>query len=254
MAIQQITLDTTGEVGVEPRIVRIKTTDSFTAVTAANYLKGAEGMGFEFQPSDIVAINYGNGTSQFFTLAITSSTITLLPVAGNVTLPVTDGNIAVFDGTNGTLENGPVAANRVLTAGFATPDVNANLIGFDVTATAAQLAGGNSVQLINASTETAQYRIRALQINSGGTNFSGGGGNRLGQVTDTTTVYSVIPAASLQTLANATWGATALPFPASAAINTLTTAGADLLFQYSGGTTDYSAGSIVISGVVERIV
>lgn len=254
MAIRQITTNFTGEVDVFPRLVRIDTDDSYSAVTAANYLKNANKLGFTFYPSDLVELTYDNNVTKLFTLTITPTTITLVPLASNVTLPVTSGNIAMFSGTTGVLANGPVAANRVLTAGFATPDVNANLISFDVTATAAQLAGGNSVQLINASTETARYRIRTLQINSGGTNFSGGGGDRLGQVTDTTTVYSVIPAVSLQTLANATWGATALPFPASAAINTLTAAGADLLFQYSGGAADYSAGSIVISGVVERIV
>jgi hypothetical protein len=104
-----------------------------------------------------------------------------------------------------------------------------------------------------ASSGSKRYKIRTLQLNSGGTNFSGGGGDRLGQVTDGTTVYSLIPAATMQSLVNAQWGVTALPNPASAAINTSTAAGANLVFKYSGGTTDYTAGSLVISGIVQRV-
>lgn len=164
----------------------------------------------------------------------------------------TSGNIPAFNDTAGTLTNGPVAANKVLTSAIATPDVGPNLVSFDVTVGQAALAAGGSVILVDSS-GSKQYRVRSLQLNSGGTNFSGGGGDRLGQVTDGTTVYSVIPAANMQTLANAQWGATALPNPASAAIFTPTAAGVDLVFKYSGGTTDYTAGSLRISGLAERI-
>lgn len=131
-------------------------------------------------------------------------------------------------------------------------DPGANLISFDITVGQAALASGAAVTLITSS-GSKRYKIRSLQLNSGGTNFSGGGGDRLGQVTDGTTVYSVVPAATMQTLVNAQWGVTALPNPASAAINTSTAAGASLTFKYSGGATDYTAGSLVISGVVERV-
>jgi hypothetical protein len=144
------------------------------------------------------------------------------------------------------------AATKYMYSSLTTPDQGANLISFDVTVGQAALAAGGSVSL-QASSGAKQYKIRSLQLNSGGTNFSGGGGDRLGSVTDGTTVYSVIPAATMQTLANAQWGATALPNPASAAINTSTAAGAALVFKYSGGTTDYTAGSLVISGIVQRV-
>jgi hypothetical protein len=410
MAIQQITTDFAGQVNVQPRIVRILCDDTFADVTAANYLQAAKKMGFQFLPSDIVAINYGTtAVSQFFTLAITSTTITLEPMAGDVTLPVIANHIAVFSNTSGaladdaatainggniqaglsgtagalasfpataakgslkvvavantgdtvttvsnaamgqasvvsipdpgaatanfilnkssastqTIETGlsiTGAANNVQTTGggnliagssgaagslFSYPataskgsleirgadntgdtdvvitnrehgqattysigdvgqstgsvlvskvaaDPNANLISFDVTVGQAALATGGSVTLIDSS-GTKQYKIRSLQLNSGGTNFSGGGGDRLGQVTDSTTVYSVIPAATMQTLTNEQWGTTGLPNPASAAINTSTVAGADLVFKYSGGATDYTTGSLVISGIAERV-
>ena len=57
----------------------------------------------------------------------------------------------------------------------------------------------------------------------------------------------------MQALVNARWGSTEVPFPASAAINTPTAAGADVVFSYSGGATDYTAGSLVITVVLEKI-
>jgi hypothetical protein len=134
-----------------------------------------------------------------------------------------------------------------------TPDAASNLICFDVPVTAAALAGGGAVTIYQ-STGTKQYRIRSLWINAGGTNFSGGGGDRLLDITDNTTVYSSIPAATLGTLVNAGWGdGTDLPYPAAAAINQATAAGQAILAKYSGGAADFSAGSVTISGVLERI-
>jgi hypothetical protein len=65
----------------------------------------------------------------------------------------------------------------------------------------------------------------------------------------------VIPAATLQALSalNAGWGSVSVPFPASAAINTLTQAGANLYLQYSGGTTDYTSGSVTITVEYARV-
>lgn len=209
MSILSITTDMPGQIGVVPRIVRISSTDTLSVITGANYLRSAIKQGFTFYPTDIVAVSYTGGVSQFFTLTITSTAITLVPMVGNI-------------------------------------------FSFDVTVPQASLASGGSVTLV-ASSGTQKYKVRSLQLNSGGTNFSGGGGDRLGQVTDGTTVYSVIPAATMQSLVNAQWGVTALPNPASAAINTSTAAGTNLVFKYSGGTTDYTAGSLVITGIVERV-
>lgn len=249
-------METAGEEGVIPRLIRITTTDSFSTITASNYLHGAQLMGYSFLPGDIFFVTYNYGTSsvvsQIFTITITSSSITLNPQAAGVTLPVVSGNIADFSGTNGALVDGGLASNKILTSAITTPDIGSNLIAFDITVPVASLASAGSVALITSS-GSKRYKIRTLQLNSGGTNFSGGGGDRLGQVTDGTTVYSVIPAATMQSLVNAQWGVTALPNPASAAINTSTAAGANLTFKYSGGTTDYTAGSLVMSGIVQRV-
>ncbi len=122
-----------------------------------------------------------------------------------------------------------------------------------VTVTEAALAAAGNVPLIVSATGQ-QFRLQDILLNSGGTNFSGGGGDRLLSITDGTTVYSVIPAASLQTLANARWGSVAVPYPASAPINRLTVAGQNLRAIYSGGTADYTAGSLSLTIVYDRAV
>lgn len=139
-------------------------------------------------------------------------------------------------------------------SGVLTLFPRANIITRDITVPVASLASGGSV-VIQASNISEQYKIRGMQLNSGGTNFSGGGGDRLGQVTDGTTVYTVVPAAVMQSLVNAVWGvSTPLPNAASSANNTSTAAGADIVFKYSGGATDYTAGSLVITVILERVV
>jgi hypothetical protein len=152
----------------------------------------------------------------------------------------------------GCVQDSGVNIANVLTSSISNPDVALDMVGFDIAVTHTELATGASMPLY-VSSGSKQYKIINLFINSGGTNFSGGGGDRLLSITDNTTVYSVVPATDLQTLVNAGWGSTPLPYPASAAINTSTTAGASLVAKYSGGTTDYTAGSITISGVMKRV-
>jgi len=135
---------------------------------------------------------------------------------------------------------------------LADADPAADVVMFDVTVGQAALATAGTVTL-QASSGAKQYKIRELFLNSGGTNFSGGGGDRLATISDGTTDYSVMPAANLQSLTNARWGDTAIAFPASAAINTSSAAGVAITIAYSGGATDYTAGSMVISGVLERV-
>ncbi len=122
-----------------------------------------------------------------------------------------------------------------------------------VTVTAAALAAGGNVPLI-VGASGQQFQLSDIFLNAGGTNFSGGGGDRLLSVTDGTTVYTVIPAATLQSLANARWGTTAVPYPVGNPINKLTAAGQNLRAIYSGGAADYTAGSLVLTLVYHRAV
>lgn len=265
----QINRISVGAVGVAPGKIALLTTDSLSTITTAGYLGNNTAAG-ALSPLDIVEAIYNydgtEGDFGIFTVSVSSGINTLVAWEETgktltdptqpyvVTSPgsLTTGNILIAGDANGTLASGPVAGNQILTSAIVTPDVGANLIPFDITVGQAALASGGSVTLY-ASSGIKRYKVRSLQLNSGGTNFSGGSGDRLGQVTDGTTVYSLIPAATMQSLVNAQWGATALPNPASAAINTSTAAGASLVFKYSGGTLDYTAGSLVISGILQRV-
>lgn len=224
----QVTQSSANTVYTNVRIVMVSCTDSFGTITAAGYLNN-NAAGFQVNAGDFFFIAYGttSSTTGLFSPSIDATT-------GIVTLSATG------------------AGNTVLTTAITTPDVASNLIAFNVSCDQSSLASGGSATLY-ASSGSKQYRILALYQNSNGTNFSGGSGNRLGSVTDGTTVYSAIPAAAMQSLSDARWGDTALPFP-TIALNTLTVAGASLVLKYSGGTTDYTAGNITLTGLLQRVV
>lgn len=258
MSILSITTDVAGQIAVNPRIVKLVTNDNYTTITGANYLQSAINSGYEFYPTDIFSVVYlptsSTITTQFFNLSISGNTISLNPISGGVELPATDGNLAAFTGTSGVLEDSGIPFSNVMQSIHEFPLQGSNLIVFDITVGEAALVSGGSVNLVTANNSSSIYKVRQLFLNGHGTSFSGGSGDRLGQITDGTTVFSVIPAATMQALANSAWGVTALPFPASVAINASTAAGANLVFKYSGGTTDYTAGSLVLTGIVEVIV
>lgn len=217
MPIKNIDINNIGKSGVNPGLVYIETNDTLAEVQAAGYLNKA--------------VQKDN-----FALSDRQVAVVEVKVSDNSKLSSVYWMRVKKNADNYSLE-------------FDSP-----YVWFDVTVGQAALASGGSVALWDALAGE-QYKVRQLYLNSGGTNFSGGGGDRLLAISDGTTVYSVIPAANIQTLANRVWGEGAtFPFPASAAINTSTAAGADLVALYSGGATDYTAGSLVLSGMLERVL
>lgn len=142
-----------------------------------------------------------------------------------------------------------VSADQTIMTTRATSIGNcAALKTYDVTFTFSDLALGGALGIV----QGGGYRVRNMWLNSGGTNFSGGGGNRLIQVSDGTAAYTVIPAAIAQAAVNLVWGtATDMPFPASVAIDRQTTG--SLFIAYSGGTTDYTAGSLTLTLLLEKV-
>lgn len=124
---------------------------------------------------------------------------------------------------------------------------------FETTVGQAALASAGTVKLLDALSGE-RWKVREIFLSGAGTNFSGGGGDRLLSISDGTATWSVIPAATLQSLAAARWGDTGVPFPSTAADLTLASAlGTDIKTAYSGGATDYTAGSLTIVIVAERI-
>lgn len=123
---------------------------------------------------------------------------------------------------------------------------------FETAVNQSGLASAGLVDLLTAN-KGEQWKIRDIRLSGGGTDFSGGGGDRLLSITDGTTAWSIIPAATLQTLAAAKWGDAGLPYPATAADLTIASAlSTNISAQYSGGTTDYSAGELTLILTLER--
>jgi len=109
MGILAITTNQTGQIGQGIRRVKIITTDGLSTFTTAGYLNPASLQGFTIFPTDILDVWYGAtslaspGTYEVFTVSISNGVITTVQWAnpGDVLLPVTGGDFAVFNGTTG---------------------------------------------------------------------------------------------------------------------------------------------------------
>lgn len=131
----------------------------------------------------------------------------------------------------------------------------------DVICTATLLdasTGTGKVNVIAAGTgvnATDQYKIRNVRLIGGGTSF-GAGGDRLLGLTDGTTVWTTIANADIEAAPAATleWGNTKVPFLTGTS-DTASVAGAQIYFQYSGGTpaTPHTTGSIKFSVCLEKV-
>lgn len=179
--------------------------------------------------------------------------------SGNSFVPVSPGSMTIghllsAGDANGTLADSGVAATSVAISSITSPDASSDLIWYDVTCSAAALATAGKVN-IQVSSGSKQYAVRDIRMNYGAAGLSGGGGNRLLAVSDGTTVYNNagITAALLGTPINTVWGGTGNPLPGTVAMDTPSVAGANIFAQYSGGTTDYTTGSVVISVLVQRV-
>lgn len=196
-------------------------------------------------------ISGGAGVLRSYPSAATTGYLGLTGVANAADYAVVISNRSHGQATTYSIGDVGAATGSILVSAVAA-DPASNLIWFDVTVGQAALAVGGLVALVTSS-GSKQYKVRELIQNDGGTDFSGGGGDRLGEVTDGTSIYTITPAASLQTLINARWGSTAVPFPVTIAANTSTVAGQNLRYRYNAGATDYTSGSVVISGMVQRV-
>ena len=109
MAILNITTDFAGQIGVEPRIVRIKTNNTIAQVLAPNFLQAAVQSGFTFFPSDIVALTYGTNLSDFFTLSISDSVITLQLLVSDLN----QTHITTWSGVWATAQQGNITYSKI---------------------------------------------------------------------------------------------------------------------------------------------
>lgn len=121
------------------------------------------------------------------------------------------------------------------------------------TVTAALLDSAGSVAVL-AGVAGDQYKIRDVRLVGGGTNYAAGG-DRLISLTDGTTIWTTIANADIETAPSATlaWGNAKVPFLTGTS-DTASASAADIVFKYSGGTTDHSAtGSIKFDVLLEKV-
>lgn len=113
-------------------------------------------------------------------------------------------------------------------------------IGFAALATAGKFV------LVAHPSATSQFAILDIKVLKS-TGLSGSSGDRLLVISDGTIVFNNagITAALLGTPILTVWGGTGNPVAVGA--SEVSTAGADIYAQYSGGTLDYSAGSVQIA-------
>lgn len=125
----------------------------------------------------------------------------------------------------------------------------------DLTVPVASLASAGKVNVQVAGSATAQYKIRSVVVRYSAAGLSGNSGNRLLAISDGTIVWtgSGITASLLGTPINTVWGGTGLPLPASTDMSVASTAGANIFVQYTGGTTDYNAGSVSLSIELQQV-
>lgn len=116
----------------------------------------------------------------------------------------------------------------------------------EITAGFAALAAAGTVPIFTPENATQRVKIRDVMLIGGGTNFSGGGGDRTIVITDGTTTFGTIAAALAQALATTRWGGTNFSFGSGAAPNVASVAGQVLRLAYAGGTADYAAGSLTV--------
>lgn len=157
------------------------------------------------------------------------------------------GSIYVTDPGNATANINCSLVNAALTP------VGAWLPGITVSLTAAGLASSGHIT-IQVASGSMQFKVRNIMVANSGPGLSGGGGDRLIQITDGHTVYNNagITAALAGTPINTVWGGTGNPLTGATSIDTPTFAGASLYAVYAGGTTDYTTGSFAIIVWLER--
>ena len=165
-------------------------------------------------------------------------------LVGATATPFVSGNLPKASGTGGLMvDSGIVAANVVQSQS----SVANNFVSFSVlkTLTFTQLATAGKVNIVTHPTGTAQFVVTDIKVLTS-TGLSGGGGNRLLSVADGTLVFNNagITAALLGTPIFTLWGGTGNPIAVSA--SQVSTAGADIFFQYTGGSADYNAGSVQV--------
>lgn len=123
-----------------------------------------------------------------------------------------------------------------------------------ITATAAALATAGKVTVQAKTSATSQFGVYSMRVIKS-TGLSGGGGDRLLALTDGTKVFNGtgITAALLGTPITTRPAGTGNPDCGTAVDPTASTANADIYLQYTGGTTDFTTGSVIVEVILYQV-
>lgn len=121
MTIISLYTDTTGQVSVNPRRVKLITTDDLSAITTAGYLNNSASTSYQICTTDVIDAIYdfntttGIGTYETFTPTFSNGRITLTEWVnpGNVLLPVTANNLALFNNATGQIYDAGVSPSDI---------------------------------------------------------------------------------------------------------------------------------------------
>lgn len=123
-----------------------------------------------------------------------------------------------------------------------------------ITAGQAALASAGKVVVQPHTSATSQFAILGMRVIKS-TGLSGNSGDRLLGLSDGTIVYNStgVTAALLGTPITTRPAGTGNPDCATSVNPTASTAGADIFVQYTGGTTDYNAGSVLVEVTLAQV-
>lgn len=191
--------------------------------------------------------NYPNGgtpTAGYVMTTDGSNNLSLQAPTGSGTVSSGLANYFAYYPANGNLVQDALV--MAPTSGYVTTTIDTQAVTYS------GLNSGN-VTLLAPSSVTASYKITNIILNGvSGTNFAGGTQNV--SITDGVTIYTVIPAATLQALVNNDWGSINVPWPTATSPNQPTIAGGALYATYSGGGADYTlSGSVVFTLVYTQV-
>jgi hypothetical protein len=183
MSILSFDVSWPGVEGVDPRLVRIVSTDNYATITAAGYLNGIINQGFSLKSTDIVWIIY-NFTNNVSTanwlqgmLSFSNGIVTVAPVLGAlVSPPLTVGDIPSFANANGGLQDSGISAALL------------QVYTQSITLTQSQVQGAYAtpVQLLPAPGAGKAYIvIEAIVYTNFQTSAFAGGGNAYVQYSNT---------------------------------------------------------------------
>jgi hypothetical protein len=247
----------TGQVGVEPNLVRLDAPEfKLSDVIAPNFLNNYPNAQ-TLTSGDFVFVNTSSGIN-ILEVSKSGSSITLSPfvLSGNVAytgnLNATIGNVPAFSSLSGNIQDGNVRAARILTAGFDNPDTNLNLIQFSSAGISASNLNSGPFTIFTPAAGKTYKLFQARSI--GGSNFAGGGGDRNISISSNSLVMATIPAAIAQNFADLVFQAgDVATFTLALNYNAIISTANPLVVSYTAGSANYTSGAVTFDVVLERI-